>query len=150
MLSPSEIRNTSLRLKLDILLCVCVSVAFALAMRLRYFSIGLCTDRECKRHASTSLTHPIPAVLKPVYGVTSLAALKGGYGSANAQQTQTQMHERIHVRLTVNATLNTNATQRNRIKLLLSVCFALAASACINVWPFIAPLTGSCLLSHLL
>ena len=29
---------------------------------------------------NTTQTHPIPAVLRPVYGVSSLAMLKGSYG----------------------------------------------------------------------
>ena len=67
--------------------CFCVSVAFALLL------------------ADASLTHLIPAVLKPVYGVSSLATPKGGFGVAYARQTQT--HKRIHEWPTVNA----NATQ---------------------------------------
>ena len=31
-------------------------------------------------NANATLTHPSPAVLKPVYGASSLARLKGGYG----------------------------------------------------------------------
>ena len=38
---------------------------------LGYFSIGPCCDRE---HNAIRM-HPIPAVLKPVYGVGSLATL---------------------------------------------------------------------------
>ena len=31
-------------------------------------------------NANATLTYPIAAVLKPVYGVSSLATLNGGYG----------------------------------------------------------------------
>ena len=50
---------------------------------------------------NANATHPILAVVKPVYGVSSLATLKGGYGDAYARQMQT--HKRIHVRTKVNA-----------------------------------------------
>ena len=64
---------------------VSISVSDALSVWVTFLSIHVAIENATQ-------THPIPAALKPVYGVGSLAKLKGGYGPAyrvvNAPQTQ--------------------------------------------------------------
>ena len=90
-----------------------------------YFSIGSCSDQERKRNATASHAHPIPTVLKHIYGVSSLATLNGGYrpaykgkhtANANAaEETYTAKSERERILQTLRKR-NTYASKDTHLK----------------------------------
>ena len=66
---------------------------------MRSFCVTFQSVHVAIENANTMLTHPVSAVLKPVYGVSSWETLKGGCASDYAWQ----MKKRIHMMPKVNA-----------------------------------------------